>query len=82
MNFSCGLAGMYTSNVNAGFSKPCSCHWERNYWATSVEFEYNCKRYFSHEGIEEDKQAERVMYNVDSLAICAWIWESKVEFKK
>ncbi|KAG6881209.1 hypothetical protein C0993_002403, partial [Termitomyces sp. T159_Od127] len=44
-------------------------------------FEYCAKRYFSHKGIAVDKQVEKVLYNVDSSDVRAWVRENEEELK-
>ncbi|KAG6875011.1 hypothetical protein C0993_011204, partial [Termitomyces sp. T159_Od127] len=46
------------------------------------EFEYNCRRYFSHREVEEGKQVERIMYNVDVPEVRAWVRENEKELKE
>ncbi|KAG6875231.1 hypothetical protein C0992_004669 [Termitomyces sp. T32_za158] len=42
-------------------------------------FEHGAKRYFSHKGIEDDKQVGKIMYNIDSSEVKAWIREKETE---
>ncbi|KAG6895464.1 hypothetical protein C0993_009538, partial [Termitomyces sp. T159_Od127] len=44
-------------------------------------FEYSAKRYFSHKGIPVDKQVKKVLYNIDSSEVWAWVREKEEELK-
>lgn len=65
-----GPAALYTAEVMAGFGESCPVIGKGTIGPRKLEeFEYNCKRYFSHKRIVEDKQVESIMYNVDSSAV-------------
>lgn len=44
-------------------------------------FEYSAKRFFSHKSIKEEERVEKVMYNIDSSDVRAWVRENEEELK-
>ncbi|KAG6872944.1 hypothetical protein C0992_009233, partial [Termitomyces sp. T32_za158] len=38
-------------------------------------------RYFSHKGITEEKQVERILFNIDETTVRAWVRENEKELK-
>ncbi|KAG6870446.1 hypothetical protein C0995_012912, partial [Termitomyces sp. Mi166 len=46
------------------------------------EFEYKALHFFSHKNVEEAKRVEKVIYNIDSPEVRAWVKENDVELRK
>lgn len=45
-------------------------------------FKYSAKHNFSHKGVKEKERVEKVMYNIDSSDVHAWVKENEEELRQ